>query len=281
MTAPNAHPLADVVSVTAAGERLVFVPRRVREVVTEIVGVVVAPPVIAVPFLIPIVGVALAIGSWVVLWAALGLIALAIGVLVPAVMFMTVTKTVRWIEFRRQGSTQQLVIAYFLRSSTVAVADLQRVILSERFEADQRKSLEVVLHTRGGRVACKPGSLSPMSRVSAEALLDWLTIQLGPAGIEVEHRTKIDPRTVHPDEWYSEAGLAALWDVPADEVDSLVVRHGIRTRTFTPRAAALYSPAKTITVYDPAGAHDVAEELRRKRTMSRPPVDGVQETPHP
>ncbi|MFF0476449.1 hypothetical protein [Streptomyces sp. NPDC004284] len=279
MTAPNTHPLAGVVSTIAAGERLVFVPRRVLEVGTEIVLGVLVPPVIATPLLIPILGIALGTGSWAILWAALGLIALAMTVVVPTVVFMKLTEAVRWIEFRPHGSTKQLVIAYFLRSSTVAAADLQRVVLSERFRGDQRKSLEVVLHTRGGKVTCKPGTLGPMSRVGAEALLDWLTSQLSPVGIAVEHRTEIDRNFVCPDEWYSEAGLAALWHVPASEVDALVVRHGIDTYTFTPRAAALSSPSKTITVYDPAGAHDVAEELRRKRTMS-PPVDGIQETPH-
>ncbi|MFD5326915.1 hypothetical protein [Streptomyces sp. NPDC127092] len=280
MATPSTNPLAGVVSTTAAGERLVFVPRRVVDVGTEIVVGVVTPPVIAVPLLIPILGIALATGSWVILWAALGLIALAMTVLVPTVMFMKLIETVRWIEFRPHGSTKQLVIAYFLRSSTVAAADLQRVILSERFAADRRKSLEVVLHTRGGTVECKPGTLSPMSRVSGEALLDWLTGQLSPAGIAVEHRTKTDRGFVRPDEWYSEADLAALWHVPASEVYELVVRHAIHSYTFTPRAAALYSPTTTITVYDPAGAHDVAEQLRRKRTTS-PPVDGIQETPHP
>jgi hypothetical protein len=232
--------LAGVVSATAAGERLVFVPRRVLELGTDVVTGVLIPPVMAVPFLIPILGVALGIGSWAILWVALGLIALAITVVVPAVMFMTLTEKVRWIEFRPHGSTKQLVIAYFLRSSTVAAADLKRVVLSEQFKAGQRKSLEVVLHMRGGTVKCKPGTLGPMSRVGAEALLDWLTGQLGPAGIAVEHQTEIDRSFVCPDEWYSEARLAALWQVPANEVDELVVRHGIDTYTFTPRGAALY-----------------------------------------
>ncbi|MFF8603147.1 hypothetical protein ACF065_33325 [Streptomyces sp. NPDC015232] len=280
MNASNRHPLAGVVSTTAAGERLVFVPRRVLEVGTEIVLGVLVPPVIAVPFLIPVLGIALVTGSWAVLWAALGLIALAMTVVVPTVVFMKVTEAVRWIEFRPHGSTKQLVIAYFLRSSTLAAADLQRVVLSERFRGGRRKSLEVVLHTRGGKVACRPGTLGPMSRVGAEALLDWLTGQLGPAGIAVEHKTEIDRNFVCPDEWYSEAGLAALWQVPASEVDALVVRHGIKTHTFTPRGAALSSPTRTTTVYDPAGAHDVAEELRRKRTMSRR-GDGERESPRP
>ena len=257
-----------------------FVPRRVREVGVEIVGGVVMPSVIAIPFLVPILGVSAGTGCWAILWAALGLMALATTVLVPAVIFTTLTTTVRWIEFRPHGSTKQLVIAYFLRSSTVAAADLQRVILFERFKAGQRKSLEVVLHTRGGTVECKPGTLGPMSQVSAEALLDWLTSQLSSAGTAVEHRTEIDRSFVCPDEWYTQARLAALWHVSTSEVDELVVRHGIRTYGYTPRAAALYSPNKMVVVYDPAGAHDVAEELRKKRTM-RPRADGTQETSHP
>ncbi|EFL12977.1 predicted protein [Streptomyces sp. C] len=57
---------------------------------------------------------------------------------------------VRWIEFRPQGSTEQLVIAY----------------------------------------SCVPPPLPRL--IGAEALLDWLASQLGPAGMAVEHRTEID-----------------------------------------------------------------------------------------
>lgn len=260
-----------------------FVPRRVREVGVAIVGSVVVPLWIAAPLLLPILAVAALTDSglvWAIAWAGLGLTALVMTGLALALVFETLTTTVRWIEFRPHGSTQQLVIARFLRSSTVAAADLQRVILVERFKAGQRKSLEVVLHARGGTVKCEAGIQAPMFQVSAEALVDWLTSQLSSARIALEHRTEIDRSFVCPDEWYTQAGLAALWQVPASAVDELVVRHGIRTYQYTPRAAAMFSPDTTTTVFDPAGAHDLAEELRKKRTMN-PQADGTQETPHP
>jgi hypothetical protein len=195
MTTQNTDPLAGLVSRTAAGERLVFVPHPFRELGARIFVGVVGPPLLAASLLLPALIFAACTGWWAVAWVALGLTALAITGLSLAILITTLTESVRWIEFRPHGSTKQLVIAHFLRSSTVAAADLQRVVLIERFRAGgERRSIDVVLHTRGGTLKCEPGMLSPMSQVGvgAEALLDWLTIQFSPAGIAVEHRTEID-----------------------------------------------------------------------------------------
>jgi hypothetical protein len=263
----NSDPLAGVVSATAAGERLVFVPSRVREFGVVLGASVVVPLWIATPLLLVTLVVAAVTGSgpvWAIVWVVLGLTVLAVIGLALAMLFTVSTTMVRWIEFRPQGEATQLVIARLLRSSTVAAADLQRVVVVERLRVGERKSIAVVLHTRGGTVDCEPAFRAPLSQVDTRALLDWLTGRLGPAQAAVEYRTEVDGNFLCPDEWWTQSDLAARWRVPVNAVDELAARHGVRSYQYTPRAAAKYSAAETMTVYDPARAHEVAEELREE-----------------
>lgn len=220
---------------------------------------------VAAPLLLPMLVIALLTESgllWVIVRVGLGLTALAVIGLSVALMFTVSATMVRWIEFRPQGNAKQLVIARSLRSSTVAAADLQRIVVVEELRLGQRKSLHMVLHTRDGTLQCEPGFQAPMSQVDAEALLAWLTSQLGSAGAAVEYLAEVDRNFACPEEWWTPTHLAALWHVHVGAVDELAVRHGVRSYQYTPRATALHSPATTVTVYDPDRAYEVAEELR-------------------
>ncbi|MFD6183139.1 hypothetical protein [Streptomyces goshikiensis] len=283
MATRSTNPLAGVVSATAAGDRLVFVPSRVREFGVTLGGSVMVPLWIAAPLLLPMLVIAVLTESgllWAIVWVGLGLTALAVIGLALALMFTVSATMVRWIEFRPQENAKQLVIARSLRSSIVAAADLQRVVVVEGLKLGQRKSLKVVLHTGGGTVECEPGFQAPMSQVDTEALRAWLTSQLGSAGVAVEYRAKVDRNFACPEEWWTRSHLAALWHVPVGAVDELAVRHGVRSYHYTPRAMALYSPATTVTVYDPDRAYEVAEELRREHTTA-PEAGPAQEDPRP
>ncbi|MEV6549809.1 hypothetical protein AB0M57_14035 [Streptomyces sp. NPDC051597] len=283
MAIRNTDPLAGVVSATAEGGRLVFVPSRIREFSVAIGGSVLVPLWIASPLLLPALVIAVLTESglvWAMLWVGLGLTALAIIGLALGLILTVSTTMVRWVEFRPQGNAKQLVIASLLRSSTASVAELQRVVIVERLRLGQRKSLKVVLHTRAGMKECEAGFQAPISRVAPKALLDWLTSQLGSTHVAVEYQTEVDRNFVCPDEWWTPSSLAALWQVPVGSVDALAVSHGVRSYQYTPRAAAMYSPDKTITVYDPARAHEVAEKLLKKRTR-RLKSGGSKEVPRP
>ncbi|MET7607966.1 hypothetical protein ABZS96_37115 [Streptomyces avermitilis] len=268
---------------TAAGGRLVFVPSRVREFGVTLGGSVMVPLWMATPLLLPMLVIAVLTESgllWAIVWVGLGLTALAVIGLALALMFTVSATMVRWIEFRPQGNARQLVIARSLRSSIVAAADLRRIVVVEGLRLGQRKSLNVVLYTRGGTVECEPGFQAPMSQVGAEALLAWLTSQLGSAGVAVEYRAKVDRNFACPGEWWTRSHLAALWHVPVGAVDELAVRHGVRSYQHTTRAMVMHSPAKTVTVYDPDRAYEVAEELRGEHTMA-PEAGATQEDPRP
>lgn len=238
---------------------------------------------VAAPLLLPMLVIAVLTESgllWAIVWVGLGLTALAVIGLSLALMFTVSATMVRWIEFRPQGNAKQLVIARSLRSSIVAAADLQRILVVEGLRLGQRKSLQVVLHTRDGTVQCEPGFRAPMSQVGAEALLAWLNSQLGSVGVAVEYLAKVDRNFACPDEWWTRSHLAALWHVPVGAVDELAVRHGVRSYQYTPRTMALYSPTKTVTVYDPDRAYEVAEELRGENNTT-PEADATQEDPRP
>lgn len=237
----------------------------------------------ATPLLLPMLVIAVLTESgllWAIVWVGLGLTALAVIGLALALMFTVSATMVRWVEFRPQGNAKELVIARSLRSSIVAAADLRRVVVVEGTRLGQRKSLTVVLHTRGGTVECEPGFQSPMSQVDAEVLLAWLTSQLGSAGVAVEYRAEVDRNFACPGEWWTRSHLAALWHVPVGAVDELAVRHGVRSYRHTPRATVMHSPAKTVTVYDPDRAYEVAEDLRGQHTTA-PEAGASQEVPRP
>ncbi|WP_147976182.1 hypothetical protein [Streptomyces sp. MS191] len=278
MTTRSTDPLAGVVSATPAGGRLVFVPSRILQFGVALGGSAMVPLWMASPLLLPMLVIALLTDSgllWAIVWVGLGLTTLAVIGLALALTFTVSATMVRWIEFRHQGNAKRCVIARCLRSSIVAAADLQRVVVVEQLRLGRRKSLKVVLHTRGGTVECEPGFNAPMSQVDSEALLTWLTSQLRSDGVAVEYQAQIDRHFSCPGEWWTRSHLAALWHVPVGAVDELAVRHGVRSYRYTSRSMAMYSPAKTVTVYDPDRAYEIAEELREEHTTN-PGSDGTQ-----
>ncbi|MFF3212980.1 hypothetical protein ACFYYB_20200 [Streptomyces sp. NPDC002886] len=265
-------PLSDVVSPVAAGSRLLFVPSRARELARALGGSLMVPPVAAAPLLLAALVAAVVSGNsffWGCLWVLLALTAVAVSVLAVAMVFVTVSTTVRWVELRPLGSPAQVVIARFLRSSTMAMADLQRVVVIERVSLGQRKSIKVVLHTGSERVECEPAPSAPFSRVDAQALTGWLTEQLGRFQVTVERRTEVKRDFLRPDEWWTPSHTAELWRVPVGEVDAIAAQRGVEAHRYTPRAHAMYSPATSVTVYDPGRAYEVAEELRAERAAGR------------
>ncbi|THA86350.1 hypothetical protein [Streptomyces sp. A0592] len=278
MATRDPDPLAGVAAATAAGARLVFVPSRLRELGVALGSSVLVPLWIAAPLLLAFLFVVLLTDSavaWALFWIVLGLTVLAVAGLMVGMMWVVPATMVRWIEFRPHEHATHLVIARFLRSSTVAAADLERIVVVERFRLGQRKSIKVVLQTgRGGETACEPAFRAPVSLARTEDLLAWLTGRLGSARAAVEYRKETDQNFSCPEEWWTPSALAALWQVPVSAVHGLADRHGIRTYRYTPRGTA----TDTVTAYHPGRAHEVAEQLHRERTL-RPEAGGADAAP--
>ncbi|MEV8533988.1 hypothetical protein [Streptomyces sp. NPDC051211] len=255
-----------------AGWRLVFVRSRGRELATALGGSIMVPPVVAAPLLLAALVPAVVWGNallWGSFWVLLTLTVVAVVVLAAAMLFATVSLTVRWVELRPLGTPAQVVIARFLRSSTMAMADLQRVVVIERLSLGQRQSIKVEFHTRSETVECEPAKSAPLSRVDAQALTDWLTEQLGQVQVAVERQTEVKQDFLRPDEWWTRSHTAELWRVPVGEVDGIAAQRGVEIYRYTPRANAMYSPGTSVTVYDPGRAYEVAEELRAERAAGQ------------
>lgn len=250
---------------SAMDGRLVLVPSRLRELGFVLGASTLIPLwIAALPLLVVLLLAALTESGviWAVFWVGLGLMVLAVLGLALALTVRLSITMVRWIEFRPQGHAVALVIMGFLRPSTIAASDLQRIVVLERLQAGRRKSITLVLHTSAGTVHCEPARTSPLRTLSTQTLIDLLARQLGPAGAPVEYRSKADRSFPCPDEWWSDSQLAALWRVPAGTVDEVAAHHGVRRYQYTPRTSAAYSAHTTVTVYDPARALEVAAELR-------------------
>ncbi|WP_412079448.1 hypothetical protein ACLF6K_38425 (plasmid) [Streptomyces xanthophaeus] len=268
------HPgsLAEVVLPVTAGWRLMFVPSRARELATALGGSIMVPPVVAAPLLLGALVPAVVWGNaliWGIFWVLLTLTVVAVVVLAAAMLFATVSLTVRWVELRPLGTPAQFVIARFLRSSTTAMADLQRVVVIERLSLGQRRSIKVVFHTRSETVECEPAQSAPLSRVDAQELTDWLSEQLGQVQVAVDRQTEVKRDFLRPDEWWTPFHTAELWRVPVGEVDGIAAQRGVEIYQYTPRANAMYSPGTSVTVYDPGRAYEVAEELRAERAAGQ------------
>ncbi|MCX4993334.1 hypothetical protein [Streptomyces sp. NBC_00568] len=263
----SASALAGVVGPTAEGWRLVVVPGRVRELLSML-GSGVLVPLIALPLLLPVLVVALVSGYalvWGIVWVVLGIMALAAILIVAVLLYTVPAGMVRWVEFRPRHVPPQVEIARFLRRSTLAMDDLQRIVVVEQTRLGLRKSITVTLHSTGGRLECRPAASSPLALIDAGTLTDWLTGELTPCAVEVEHRTEAQRNFSCPEEWLAGPRVAALWQVPLEAVDETAAHHGVRSHTYTPRASAMYNPGNSITVYDPAPAYEVAETLRTQR----------------
>ncbi|PKV90000.1 hypothetical protein [Streptomyces sp. TLI_146] len=265
-------PLAEVASPVKAGWRLVFVPSRPRELAVALGASIMVPSMVAAPLLLAALVTAVLSGSsavWGGFWVLMALTVLAVVLLAVATLYVTVSMTVRWVELRPLATPAQVVIARFLRSSTMALADLQRVVVIERLSLGQRQSIKVVLHTRNQTVECEPPTSAPLSRVDAQALTGWLTEHLGRAQVAIERQTEVKRDFLRPDEWWTLSHTAEQWRVPVGEVDDIAAQRGIESYQYTPRAYAMHSPGTSVTVYEPGRAYEVAEELRAERAASQ------------
>ncbi|MFE9403031.1 hypothetical protein ACFYNY_14765 [Streptomyces sp. NPDC006530] len=263
----------NVVAPVAAGWRLLFVPNRARELAFAFGASIMLPSFVAAPFLLTSLVIAAIWGSsflWGWFWVLLTLTVVAAILLAAAMVYVTVATGVRWVELRPLETPAQVVVARFLRSSTMAMTELRQVVVIEHLSLGRRKSLKVVLHIRGETVECEPATSAPFSRVDAQELAGWLTDQLAPFQVPVERRTEVKRDFVRPDEWWTPSHTAELWQVPVDEVDRIAAQRGVETYGYTPRAHAMYNPGASAIVYDPARAYEVAEELRAERAAGRP-----------
>lgn len=120
------------------------------------IGVLIVPFACALPLTLSVLcPIGLFVGSaavWRIGLVILVLLAI-IGVVLGVLAGYLASSEVRWLEFSPGAAPTHVVAARLRRSSTIAVADLRRVVV-ERVKLLERTGIDVVLHTADGKVVC-------------------------------------------------------------------------------------------------------------------------------
>lgn len=219
---------------------------------------------LAAPFLV----ISVVVGSSQWLLGALigwGLIVVVGVVLGLGMAVQQASSLVRWVEFRLGETPRRVVVERFARSSTIATADLRRVVVEEYVRLGKRTRVEIVLDTGdANRVVCEPESDNAKRDVDCRALATWLTELLSPAGVAVEHRTSVQQANMVVEHWWSAQQVASTWRVPAETVPELARQWHVPSHALTPRIGAMHRPARLgqRQVYDPDTVCTAADQIR-------------------
>jgi hypothetical protein len=267
-------PLARVATETPAGWRLNFLPHPLRQLIKPACGwsIVAALGALLPAWVVMLVSMAgsTPFGTSVRLFGLTWAGVTVAGALCGTASVREVWAAIRWVEFPIGHGPAHIICAGGLRghrSRTIATTDLQRVVLEERLKLGQLVGRKVILHARDDRqVTCAANSFA-LKTVSTDDLAEWLRERLRPLGVPLQH-VQHEAEFTCPDEWYTQGTVAALWQVPVDEVDPTARKRGIPTYTYTPRAFAMHSPQRTVVIYHPGRVHQVANELRAEQTSA-------------
>jgi hypothetical protein len=273
MTSSPSGPLVKIAGTTLTGARLTFLAHPSRELGRALSIWLRAAPAMALPAaaLVSLVTIFFGgVANW-FLFVAITAGAFFVVIFTAAMAFEAhrAWSRPRSLELQTAGTPAQVVVAAGWsgrRTQVIPVADLRRVVVTERLKLGRREALDVVLHTGGDKLVTLPAHTYATRGVSGGELTSWLQDQLRPAHVSVRHETEVNKNFLCPDQWWPAGTVASVWQVPVSEVGSTAGRHDVRTYTYTPRAYAMYSPTRTVTVYDPGTAFEVAQELRAQRS---------------
>jgi hypothetical protein len=272
MASPLSGPLAKIVSANPDGARLTLL-RPVRPLARAAriwlyAGLILAVALMGFVFII----VAFISVGWHVLlliFAGMYVVIVLIGMSIAVNM---VGKQPRRLELRMDPPPAQVAVVSGWRgrrSEVVAVADLSSIAVNGRTKLGHRSGLDIVLRLHSGKEITCEADIYSVGRVTAKAIADWLEEQLGQAAVTVWWEDQADREFQCPEQWWPRAKLASLWDVPEGRVSAIAAQRNVRSYTYTPREFAMYSMNKTVTVYDPGRAYEVAKEFHSERSAEK------------
>ena len=242
---------------TRTGRRLLVAPSRARQLGICFVGGLFVPAVVVGPMALMAMVVGVVTSTSFLVTAGIVLLVLAgiSGVLLGAGLgYVTVVTLVRWVEFRPRGIPKRIVVARMGRKLTIAVADLERIAVVERFTLGTRRSITVVLHSHGERVECEAGLYTPLSNVQAQAVVERLGKILEPAGIPVGYEAILVRSNSLVENWWPAQKVAAFWQIPPTAVPDTAKLWNVRS---------MYSPRNlSLLLYDPDDVCEVAERVQ-------------------
>ena len=273
MTSAPSGPLAKIVDTIPAGTRLKFLPHPSLELGSAVsiwlrfAAALAVPAAVMVSLLAVLFG---GVANWLLFVAiTAGVFFVVIFTAATAFQVHKAWSRYRSLELRTAVTAAQVAVVggwFGRRSQVIPVADLRGVVVAERLKLGRREALDVVLHIGGDELVTLAADNYATRKVSAGELTTWLRDQLSPAHVTVRHETEVDKNFLCPDQWWRAGTVASMWRVPLSEVASIAGRHDVRTYTYTPREYAMYSPTKTVTLYDPGTAFEVAQELHAQRS---------------
>lgn len=244
------------------GWRLLFLPRLAGRLLESVGAGLLVPAVVTCPLVLfvvlPVAGV---IGGFAALWrtALVSLVLLlTAGVVVAAMAARAATETVRWVDLRPAHPPATFTVRRGWRSADTPLSDLRRITVLRRYRLAAFLGVRVVLHA-GTRTVT--GDFAPGKGADAAALAAWLAGRLAPAGVEVASETVDEPALLPVEAWWPARKVAAMWNVPVEQVAGMAQEHDVRSRTLLPRAGALHRPGHPVPPhYNP---DDVCRVARR------------------
>jgi hypothetical protein len=262
--------LAKFVSTNAAGSRLRLLhPVRALEPAVKVwpqAGLILATSLTGFVILATAI-LSISMGWHVLLaiFAGLYIVIVALGIPLSA---LWVIKRQRWLELRVDPTPAQVAVVGGWRSrreEVIAMADLHEVVVRQRSKLGYRSALDIMLRLYGGKELTCHADIYSMKKISPNMLAGWLEQQLSPFDVSVRVETEAVKEFQCPEQWWPPAKVASMWQVPVGQVAVIAGQRKVRGYAYTPRGFAMYSPHRTVTVYDPGRAWEVAMELHAER----------------
>jgi hypothetical protein len=189
---------------------------------------------------------------------------LVVGLVLAVLTFREQLNEICWIELQPPGEPTVVMFKKVRGAESIAVADLRSVSVVEKFKLGGSTGSEIVFDTAAARSITCPGTiLGPRLMVPAATVGKWFADRLEPAGITVTHETVLERANPPIQNWYTAVQVAAVWQVPVQDVDRLADQLAVRSQMFTPRVGALHGVNRKLTtmIYNPDDVHIVAADV--------------------
>ncbi|GIF06985.1 hypothetical protein [Actinoplanes siamensis] len=259
MEASIPRDLQEFVTAGPHGWRVVLIPRFAAHLLTSAGAGLLIPAVVATPLTLVALAVAVALGGLPALWqtaVVLFVVFAVAGVVVAGISARVAATEVRWLDLRSDRTPATLTVRQGLRSREIALSDLREVTVAERHKLDAFLGVRVTLHTGLETIS---GDFEPARRavelVDAAGLAHWMADRLAVSEVPVRHQVVRVPARLTVESWWPAEEVAAIWEVPVEQVPDIAEEHEVRVKDLAPRVGAMHMPGRTVTLYNPDDVH--------------------------
>lgn len=244
-----------IVSATAAGWRLVFLPSAARHLGGSVAAGLVMPAVITAPFTMVLVlavwGFFGATAVWYTVLVLVGVL-VVLGLVLSVFLVVHEFGSVRWVALCPREAPEFLLVKRIFGETRVPMGEVRRVAVLHRVKMGKPNGVDVVFHTATGEINCP--RVDDTANL-AECLRDVLV------GVEVERTRIVDRLHLTMDQWWPYARVAAEWGVPVEAVGALIDHLGVRGHFLIPRVGAMHGVNQGVNLYDPDDVREITDQL--------------------